>query len=129
MARRRRTRLEMKPETSRTPIIRPKTPNNKFAWELIAANPMNIIMEQNTRPVIEKSREGLRRTGVWAKLGRGAGMLGDSARGGDLLHDLGEDSAGGVGVAVVEVGLGDDAVGADGDDEVLDVVGGDEVAA
>src|SRR3954468_14091224 len=97
MARRRRTRLEMKPETSRTPIMRPKTPKRRLAWELMAARPMNIIMEQKTRPVMEKSREGLRRTGVWASLGRGGCMLGGLARGGDLLHDLGEDAGGGVG--------------------------------
>ena len=63
--------MEMMPETRRTPIIRPKTPNNKLACELIAAKPMNIIMEQKTRPVIEKSREGLRRTGVWENLAGG----------------------------------------------------------
>jgi hypothetical protein len=34
------------PLTSRIPIISPNTPNSRLAWLLMAARPMNIIIEQ-----------------------------------------------------------------------------------
>jgi len=51
------------------------------------------------------------------------------AGGGDLFEDFFEDGSRAMGVAIVEVGFGDDAVGAGGDEEVFHIVGGDVVAA